>query len=231
MPAPLFPAAAPPPAQAPASARGAPPPPWFERLEGASVDASRNFAAACVFALAFLASTAALVLIAVSHRVEPYVLQATAEGAILPSGGRLVPYRPGGAERRYFLAQWSRHLLAIDAALSETWLSEAYQLTRGKATVEFTDWVKGSGPMQRLRDDPSLSRSANISSISLVDDGLALVRVSCERRSLANPAAQHEKFLLTIHFSAEPPVTEEAVLRNPIGLTVSDFQVSEDLEK
>jgi type IV secretion system protein VirB5 len=159
------------------------------------------------------------------------VLQATPEGAILPAGARLVPYRPGDAERRYFLAQWARHLLGIDDRLSETWLAEAYQLTRGKATVEFTDWLRSAGPMRQLKQDPSLTRAVNVLSVSLVDQELALVRVGCERRSLAHPAAMREKWLLTVHFQAIPPDSEEAILKNPIGLMVTDFQLGEDLEQ
>lgn len=224
------PVSAPPP-EAPPAARGTLHLPWEERFAGASVDASRNFAVACVFALAFLLCVVALGVVAAGRSVQPYVLRATAEGAILPAGDRLVPYRPGDAERRYFLGQWSRHLLAMDAQLSEAWLAEAYQQTRGKATVEFTDWLHASSPLKKLKDDPNLTRAATISSISLVGDGLALIRVACERRSLDHPDAVREKFLLTVHFSAVPPVSEAAILQNPIGLAIEDFQVAEDLEK
>ena len=220
-----------PPPEAPPVAHGLVQLPWEERFAGAAVDASRNFAVACIFALAFLVCAVALGLVAARRTVQPYVLQATTEGAVLPAGERLVPYRPGDAERRYFLGQWSRHLLAMDAQLSESWLAEAYQQTRGKATIEFTDWLHASSPLQKLKEDPSLTRAATISSISLVGEGLALIRVACERRSLGHPNAQLEKFLLTVHFSAVPPTSEAAILQNPIGLAIEDFQVGEDLEK
>jgi type IV secretory pathway TrbF-like protein len=223
--------ATPPPPNAPAVANGQEPTSWLEVLAAPRIDAARNFAAACIFAFAFLICSLALAFIATHHTVAPYVLQATPEGAILPATSRLVPYSPGGPERRYFIAQWVRHLLSIDQKLSESWLAESYQQTRGKATVEFTDWVKQSGPLRQLKDDPSLTRSVNISSISLLDDGVALVRVRCERRNLSHPTAQQEKFLITLHFATVTPANEEAVLKNPIGLLVSDFQIGEDMEK
>ena len=207
------------------------PPAWLLNQSSRSVDAARNLALAAVFALAFLIALAALVVVANSRTIQPYVLQAAGDGAILPAAARLVPYRPGGPERRYFLAQWARHLLALDAHLSEGWLAEAYQLTRGKATVEFTDWLRLNAPLQRLREDPSVSRSVNILGISLVDEEVALLRVACEERSLARPAASVHKFLLTVHASTVAPENEEAILRNPIGLQITDFQVGEDLEK
>lgn len=219
------------PPNAPPAAKGVFPTSWLDVLAAPRVDAARNFVAACIFAAAFLICALALAFIATHHTVAPYVLQATPEGAILPAGSKLVPYTPGGAEKRYFIAQWVRHLLSIDQQLSETWLAETYQQTRGKATVEFTDWLKQAGPLRQLKDDPSLTRSVNIASISLLDEGVALVRAHCERRNLSNPSAQPEKFLITLHYATVPPLNEEAVLKNPIGLVVSDFQIGEDLEK
>jgi type IV secretion system protein TrbF len=219
------------PPNAPAVAKGQEPSSWLDILAAPRIDAARNFVAACIFAVAFLICAIALAFIATHHTVAPYVLQSTPEGAILPATSKLIPYAPGAPERRYFIAQWVRHLLSIDQKLSETWLAESYQQTRGKATVEFTDWLKQSGPLRQLKDDPSLSRSVNISSISLLDEGVALIRARCERRNLSNPSAVQEKFLITLHYATVPPANEEAILKNPIGLVVSDFQIGEDMEK
>jgi len=219
------------PSNAPAVAKAQEPGSWLDVLAAQRVDAARNFAAACIFASAFVICAIALAFIATHHTVAPYVLQSTPEGAILPASSRLIPYTPGAPERRYFIAQWVRHLLSIDQKLSESWLAESYQQTRGKATVEFTDWLKQSGPLRQLKEDPSLTRSVNISSISLLDEGVALVRVHCERRNLSNPSAAQEKFLITLHYATVPPANEEAILKNPIGLVVSDFQIGEDMEK
>ncbi|MDE3009839.1 MAG: type IV secretion system protein [Pseudomonadota bacterium] len=207
------------------------PPGWLRRQSGADVDARRNLVLACVFGAAFLLATTGLVVVANGRTIRPFILQAQGDGSVVPAGARLLPYRPGAPERRYFLAQWVRHLLALDARLSEAWLAEAWQLTRGKATVEFTDWLHATAPLQHLKDDPSLTRSVEILGISLVDDDVALVRVACEERSLGRPNAQRRKRLLTIHFQTSAPDSEDAALRNPIGLLVTDFQVGEDLER
>lgn len=206
-------------------------PDWLCRLGMAAAESRRNLVLAGVFALAFLVAAVALAVVASGHTVQPFVLQASEEGAVVPASARLQPYRPGGAERRYFLAQWSRHLLALDARLSEGWLAEAYRLTRDKATAEFTEWLHRQAPLQRLKQDPTLTRSVEILGISMVDDEVALVRVALEERDLANPAARRRKQLLTVHYRTVVPDSEADVLRNPIGLQVTDFQVGEDLER
>jgi len=110
-------------------------------------------------------------------------------------------------------------------------LSEAYLLTRGKATVEFTDFIQRSAPMAELKRDPTLTRTVSISSVSLIEDQVAMVRVVGERRNAGNPAAAREKFVLTIHFTTLMPKTEQELLRNPVGLFVTHFLVNTDLEK
>ncbi len=219
------------PAGAPAMAHEGLPPDAYEHLSGAAVDRARNQGLALLFGAAFLISLVAVVVLALRPSVQPFILQGGSDGAVQVAASRLVPYQPGDAEKRYFLAQWVTHLLGIDGQLSPRWLAQAYEQTRGQAQVEFTDWVRANSPLQKLKDDPLLVRSVHVSSVSLIGDGVALVRVQCSRRSGANPAAVVEKRLLTVHFQSIPPQTEEGVLRNPIGLQVTHFQVGEDLER
>ena len=207
------------------------PPAALEHLAGARIDASRNGALACVFGFAFLACLVLVAVLACRPALQPYLLQAGNDGAVLPAGRQLAPYTPGQAEQRYFLAQWASHLLSLDARLSPAWLAQAYSQTRGKAQHEFTDWVRTAAPLARLQADPTLTRSVRISSVSLLDEAVAMVRVQCEVRSLANPAGRSEKYLLTLHYAAVVPQQEEAILRNPIGLQVTHFHLGEDLEQ
>ncbi len=216
---------------APAMARQGLPETALEHLAGARVDAARHLLLAWVFGLAFVACLVLVAVLACRPALQPFILQAAGDGAVLPAGRQLAPYAPGQAERRYFLAQWSSHLLSLDARLSAAWLAQAYGQTRGKAQVEFTDWVRSTGPLARLQGDPSLTRVVRVSSVSLLEESVALVRVQCELRSLSNPTVRIEKYLLTLHYATITPDREEAVLRNPIGLQVTDFQVGEDLEK
>lgn len=204
---------------------------WFEAHGAPTVERNRYFLISLGLLLALTAACVALALMVPLKTVVPFVLEKTDEGAVLPAPQTAQQYQPGMAETRYFIAQWARHLLTIDPHLTERDLSEAYRVTRGKATVEFTDWVQRTAPLAELKRDPTLTRTVSISSVSLVEDQVALVRVLAERRSNGNPLANREKFILTIHFATIPPKTEEALLSNPVGLYVTHFLVNSDLEK
>lgn len=184
--------------------------------------------AACA-ALAWLLTLGALVVLACRPSVQPFLLRTAADGAVVAATAPvLVPYQPGEAEQHYFLAQFARELLALDARQSAGWLEAAYALTRGKAQTEFAEWVAGAGNLRIVHDDPTVTRSVRVISVARVADGVALVRVATELRSLARPAAQPGQYVVTVHFRTDPPRREADLLRNPVGLVVTDFQVQEE---
>ncbi len=204
---------------------------WFEVQGAPVVERNRYFLICLGLLLALTAACIALAMMAPLKTVVPFVLEKVEEGAVVPAPMAAQQYQPGVPEKRYFIAQWARQLLTLDSHLTEQYLSEAYRVTRSKATVEFTDWIQRAGPMAELKRDPTLTRTVAISSVSLIQDQVALVRVATERRNAGNPIANREKFVLTIHFTTVPPKSEEELLSNPVGLFVTHFLVNTDLEK
>ena len=220
-----------PPAGAPPMAHVHPARLWFEAQGAPVVERNRYFIICLGLLLALTAACIALAMMAPLKTVVPFVLEKVEEGAVVPAPMAAQQYQPGVPEKRYFIAQWARQLLTLDSHLTEQYLSEAYRVTRGKATVEFTDWIQRTAPMAELKRDPTLTRTVAISSVSLIQDQVALIRVTAERRNAGNPIANREKFVLTIHFTTVPPKSEEELLSNPVGLFVTHFLVNADLEK
>ncbi len=204
---------------------------WFEIQGSVVVERNRCFLISLGLLGVLLVLCLALLGMLPLKTVVPFVLEKTDEGAVWPAPRVARNFQPGDPEKRYFIAQWVRNLLTLDAHLTEQSLADAYRLTRGKATVEFTDWIKRMQPLKVLKQDPTLTRTVSISSVSLIQDQVALVRVVTESRNVGNPLARREKFILTLDFSTVPPRTEEEVLANPVGLFVTHFLVNDDLEK
>lgn len=204
---------------------------WFEVEAAPVLERNRYFILCLVLALALMVSLVTLMVLMPLKTVVPFVLEKTDEGAVVPAPRAAQQFKPGAAEQRYFLAQWVKQLLTLDSHLSESDLAQAYLLTRAKATVEFTDWLARSTPMALLKNDPTLTRTVSISSISLIEDEVALVRAVTERRTNGNPVAQREKFVITLRFVMVPQKTEEALMQNPLGLFITHFQINTDMEK
>jgi type IV secretion system protein TrbF len=169
--------------------------------------------------------------------VAPYVIERSEDGRVRPQAVLEQRYEPGEKEKRFFLASWLTDFYNVDRFRTEQDLQKAFALVRGKAIQEFQDYLKSpEGPFLRLNNDNSLTRSVDISSISFLNNGSdqarsVLIRFTAEERSRAQPTADRIKRIATIHFDIVPPKTEEEILKNPIGLFVTHFEINKDLEK
>ena len=201
---------------------------WFERYGSAVVDKNRAYVLTVVLTCAIAALGFALASITPLKTVVPYIIKVADNGSAVAISGAAQNYQPGEPERRYFLAQWVSRLMTLDPFLTERNLIDASSLARGKAVQELADWVRLEKPIEAVRKDPSLTRVVGINTVSFLDAGVALVRVSTEKRSL-NQSPSKKRYLLTVHYTVVPPTTEAEIYKNPVGLYVTHFAVQEEL--
>jgi len=160
---------------------------WFERYGSAVVDKNRAYVLTVVLTCAIAALGFALASMTPLKTVVPYIIKVADNGSAVPVSGAAQNYQPGEPERRYFLAQWVSKLMTLDPFLTERNLIDASSLARGKAIQELADWVRLEKPIEAVRKDASLTRVVSINTVSFLDAGVALVRVSTEMRSLNRP--------------------------------------------
>jgi len=201
---------------------------WFERYGSAIVEKNRYFVLVVLLGLVVLALGLTLFFIMPLKTVVPYVVRVASNGNVAVDVAASRRYVPGQSEQTYFLAHWAEKLLTVDGVLSPPYLREAYSFTRGKAIEEFTDFVRATQPLEAVKADSSLTQSVTLRSINYLEAGVALVRVSTERRSLS-AAPLTKNYAITIHFVIVAPDTEAEILSNPIGLYVTDFNLTRDL--
>lgn len=203
---------------------------WFENYGSAVVEKNRYFALTVLLTLVVIALGMALMTMAPLKSVVPYVIRVSNDGHVTADPAGAMPYQPGDKEKKYFLGRWTKNLLTLDPVLTERLLTEAYEVTRGKASDEFTDFLKRTQPIEKVKSDPLLTRTASISSISFVEGNVALIRVETETRRMSTEKIV-DKYLVTIHYDIIPAKTDREILNNPIGLFITHFDVSEDLAK
>lgn len=160
----------------------------------------------------------------------PYFVEADARsGEVRSSTSVAQIFKPDEKNLRFFLGRWTTNLLTIDTRSKEYLLPESYMYLRGAALAEWSEWVtKRDQPLKKLVENANYRREARVSSISLVADGVALVRVTLVGRTGAS-AAQEVRKLVTIHYSFVPAESEDDVLKNPLGLYITHFTISDEL--
>lgn len=203
---------------------------WAERNGDATVNQARYFVIACIAMTVVVIMAIALAGLTPLKEVVPYEIvfeQSTGETTARPI--KTKTFEPDSIQKRYFIARWVKQVMALDPFTTERDLSEAYSLVRGKAIPEFTEFLKLTQPVTRIKQDQSLTRTVEISSVQFLAENMAQVRVVTQERT-ASTDPLVKRFILTIHFVIEPPMTEPEMYKNPIGLRVTHFAISEELQ-
>jgi type IV secretory pathway TrbF-like protein len=202
---------------------------WFEQYGSAVVGSNRMFFLAMSMVVAVVALCITIMMMMPLKTVQPYLVKVNADGMPTATPVAMESYRPGEAEKKYFLSDWAVKLLTLDRFLTNKNLLDAYARARDKAIPEFAEYVETNKPAEALRLDPNLTRIAKIRSVAFISDGAALVRAALETRSGKGQAITRKNVILTIHYSLIPPRTEQEIFDNPIGLYITHFALSEDL--
>lgn len=201
---------------------------WFERVGSPTVEKSRYFVMFVLLSILTIALVIALISMMPLNRTVPYMVQVDKNSGMVTSRPvRAEEFKPGQPEQQYFIVQWVRHLLELDPYVTERNLADAYQLTRGKAIEEFTDFINKTQPIKRVKTNTSLTRSVNVRSVSFVDAGSAMVRVSTEERQLGQEVVI-KNYVITVHYTMSPPQTESEIIKNPIGIFITHFAINEE---
>jgi len=199
----------------------------FERWGGAVVESNRwflGFILMCVIcAVQLYAITAMLPL----KTIVPWMVTVKDTGKVDGTPVESINFTPDENAKRYFLKEWVTKVFTLDRYLTEKYLIESYNLVRGQGSEEFRRFIEDNKPLIALRSDPSLVQNITIRSVSFIQDSAALIRIRVETRN--SQGLKYADKLVTAHFSVIPPKTEAEIYANPIGLYITHFAVSEDV--
>lgn len=199
----------------------------FERWGGAVVESNRWFIAFIVMCMVAVLQMYALMQMLPLKTVVPWMITVKDTGKIEGTPVEALKFTPDDNAKRYFLKEWTTKIFTLDRYLTEKYLVEAYSKVRGNATSEFRQFVNESQPLVVLRTNPELVQNITIRSVSFIQDSAALVRIRVETRN--KTGLKYSDKLVTIHFAVIPPKTEAEIYANPIGLYITHFAISEDV--
>jgi type IV secretory pathway TrbF-like protein len=198
---------------------------YFERFAAPLLARNRLF-------LLLVMESAALIVLGVAflsqgpegHRV-PYLVREHRSGRVtIQSLGKL-SFTPGHNSLRYFLGRWTIRLLGLNPALSADTLAADYEWTRGAAVGQFTHWVRATAPLSVLAQHPNRVRTVRLESLSFLPGNVALIRCRTTRRSNRSGRVRRTEWVLTLNYLIVPPRTSRAVLKDPIGLFITNFNI------
>jgi type IV secretory pathway TrbF-like protein len=200
-------------------------PRYFERFAAPLLARNRLFLLLLMESVALIVLGTAFLSQAPDGRRVPYLVREHASGRVTVRSLGKLSFTPGHNSLRYFLGRWTIRLLGLNPALTARNLAADYEWTRGAAVGQFTHWVRETTPLSTLARHPDRVRTVRLESLSFLPGNVALIRCRTTRRSNRSGAVQRTEWVLTLNYLIVPPRTSSAVLRDPIGLFITNFNI------
>ncbi len=178
-----------------------------------------------VLAVALGAMSIALMRMLPLHERIPYFVTVNQQsGAVSATNEVAQRYTPSDASKRYFLNQWVSDLLTVDAHTRDQGLPNSYAFLRGAALGQWKQFEFGQyKPLDQLKQSPDVTVYPTVLAIGFINSDSAAIRVA-----LTSSTNTVKHLLVTVNFAILPPTTDAEVYRNPVGLWITHFEVTNE---
>ena len=200
---------------------------WDERIGSARVQARNwRFMAFGCLALAIGLSGGG-VWQAGRSTITPYVVEIDTLGQTRAVGPAIAAYEPTDAQIAYHLARFIENVrsLSIDPiVVRQNWL-RAYDYATDRAANTLNDYARENDPFSRVGQ-----RTVTVEVTSIVRSSGDSFDVRWREQSFENGTlAATTRYTAVLSIVLQPPRTEEALRKNPLGIYVHALNWSRDL--
>lgn len=181
--------------------------------------------------VALIQGVALVSMLPLKERIPYYLEVEQATGRVVPTSNVAKSFIPDENNKRYFLKEWVAAMFSIDQLRSrDILLPKAKSMSRGKAIGHYTGWLSRDKTIERMIEKPELTRVVQVKSISFVPgaENVAIIRATFRTEGVAGEALEEGK-VITLSYAIVPPQTDEEILRNPIGLFITEFNVDSEV--
>lgn len=203
---------------------------WAERMGEPIVERNRWFLVSIVLLIGLVACLSALNMLMPLKTAVPMIIKIDrATGEIVGKPVEVAAFKPGEAEKKYFITRWIRDIIDLEPGITERNLREAFGFVRGKASDEYKDFMKQTRPLARLMEEKTLTRKTDIVSFNFTTENAASVRFQTEERQ-AGASPVIKRYAAFITYEIYPPKTDREIVENPLGLFITHFTIAEELK-
>lgn len=203
---------------------------YLDVVEAPKVENRKLVGALIIMAVAMLLMGAGMYrMLPLKERV-PYVVVDEVDSSGQPTGrvevreGGMSHFQPQQAHLRYHLNQWVQDFLSIDEYTESVRLPRSNAMLRGQALNDWRVYLASTHqPIERLRQNPEYRERAEVISMNFLNESTVLIRVKLTTRN-----GTERRLSINLQTAIIPPTTDDEVYRNPIGLWITTFGVSNE---
>ncbi|ADC73309.1 Type IV secretory pathway TrbF protein-like protein (plasmid) [Thioalkalivibrio sp. K90mix] len=197
--------------------------------EGAlEVERNRYFVALMAMAGVVAMLGAAIMALTPLKEVTPYVIETDNVGRTAVSDAQVREFEPTEIQLRYFLAEWTDHMMTVRPGVTTQNLPQAFNKTEGTASRQFREHIDEYDPIGRATSNPERTVDTRIRSINFLPNQAVMIQFHTLERG-PDQADQRTDYSLAINYETYRPQTEEQILENPVGLVITNFNLTRDM--
>lgn len=198
---------------------------WDERIGSSRVQA-KNWRLVAILALIAALLLAILSIISLSLKQNNvFVAEVSKSGQIVNVVPLKEAYHPTVAQKQYFIVNFIKLIRQVPmdpVAAKQNWLSAYYYLT-GRSAKILDNFLKENNPLDILGKK---TVTVEINSINPVSDKTFQVNWSEKTIDITGEEEQEQNFSGVFSIMVKQPTTEDAILHNPLGIYITDFNIS-----
>lgn len=199
---------------------------YLDVVESSQAQSRRYFSISLLLGATVLVLAVGLAATAPLKEKVPYFVEVeTATGRVDVSTRTAKEFAPNEANIRYFIGRWVVDTYTLDEATRSQRLPNSWAFMRGPARDQWNRIIlEGERPTERLAERPDLRRSVEfVAPPQIVADGAVIVRIALvEGRNVVG------RKQISLRYALIPPDSDADLLRNPIGLWITDFGVVDE---
>lgn len=200
---------------------------YFELGTQPTIERNRWFLISLLLVVVVIGQTMLFNYVLPLKTTETFQVNKVDGGRLIVDGTPVGSWEPDSDSIGYFLNQWGRTVFDINQSTIEQTISEASSMVVGTAVQQLRELRQKDNPLVLLRDTPSLSRTYEFISINFIKSDVALLRFKTITRATSRPPVEIT-YAMTMTFVRVKPTTKAQVMRNPAGLFISNFNLTEE---
>lgn len=201
---------------------------YFERGVKATVERNRWFLIAVVLGVGHVVNGFSWNAFLPLKTIETIQVNKVEGGRLVADGTVVGNWVPDQDSIAYFINQWAMSVFDINRATIDSTLAKSVEQVVGTAKIQLQELRRNSNPLLLLNQHPEYSRSYEFSTINFIKDDVALLRFRTVSRTSPRSQPVTVTYAMTVTFSRIKPTTRAAVMKNPAGLYITNFNLTEE---
>ncbi len=202
---------------------------WDNRIGNARVQAYNwRLAFFCTLGVC-LVLVIGLIFQSAKSSITPYVVEVGKDGEVLAVSKAVhAKGNPTDPQIKYFLSKWVTDVRAMPldpVVKKQSWVG-AYAMMRQRAATKMNELIKKDDPMSKLGE-----QTIAVTPTAIVRMSDSTFQVRWTEDVYSKEGAIKESYRMTGLISIEftQPTTEQELMRNPLGMYVTDFSYSREV--